>query len=83
MYLPFSLSLARWVLAAEDICLRKPIFSYVFRSGMSLSLILIFVCCSGCKKVLCDGVSVGNLSMEEKQNFQNVHMSSNFLVSLA
>ncbi|KFK44583.1 hypothetical protein AALP_AA1G277600 [Arabis alpina] len=76
MYLPFSLSLARWVLAAEDICLRNPIFSYVFRSGMSLSLVHF-------KKVLCNGVSVGNLSMEEKQNFQNVHMSSNFLVSLA
>lgn len=34
------------------------------------------------KKVLCMGVAVGNLSMEEKQLFQNVQMSVNFLVSL-
>lgn len=34
------------------------------------------------KKVLCMGVTVGNLSMEEKQIFQNVQMSVNFLVSL-
>ncbi|KAL0897505.1 hypothetical protein Bca101_081466 [Brassica carinata] len=34
------------------------------------------------KKVLCMGVAVGNLSMEEKQLFQNVQMSINFLVSL-
>ncbi|CAF2082015.1 unnamed protein product [Brassica rapa] len=33
------------------------------------------------KKVLCMGVAVGNLSMEEKQIFQNVQMSVNFLVS--
>ncbi|KAL0794761.1 hypothetical protein Bca101_066138 [Brassica carinata] len=34
------------------------------------------------KKVLCMGVAVGNLSMEEKHIFQNVQMSVNFLVSL-
>ncbi|TXG73610.1 hypothetical protein EZV62_002189 [Acer yangbiense] len=34
------------------------------------------------KKVLCMGVAVGNLAMEEKQLFQNVQMSINFLVSL-
>lgn len=34
------------------------------------------------KKVLCMGVAVGNVSMEEKQIFQNVQMSVNFLVSL-
>ena len=34
------------------------------------------------KKVLCMGVAVGNLGMEEKQIFQNVQMSVNFLVSL-
>lgn len=34
------------------------------------------------KKVLCMGVAVGNCSMEEKQIFQNVQMSVNFLVSL-
>ncbi|KAH7836855.1 hypothetical protein Vadar_006507 [Vaccinium darrowii] len=34
------------------------------------------------KKVLCTGVAVGNCSMEEKQIFQNVQMSVNFLVSL-
>ncbi|KAF5473853.1 hypothetical protein F2P56_005808, partial [Juglans regia] len=34
------------------------------------------------KKVLCMGVAVGNCSMEEKQLFQNVQMSVNFLVSL-
>ncbi|TXG58270.1 hypothetical protein EZV62_016099 [Acer yangbiense] len=34
------------------------------------------------KKVLCMGVAVGNLSMEEKQIFQNVQLSINFLVSL-
>ncbi|KAK6163545.1 hypothetical protein DH2020_000409 [Rehmannia glutinosa] len=34
------------------------------------------------KKVLCMGVAVGNLDMEEKQIFQNVQMSINFLVSL-
>lgn len=28
------------------------------------------------------GVAVGNVSMEEKQIFQNVQMSVNFLVSL-
>lgn len=34
------------------------------------------------KKVLCMGVAVGNMDMEEKQIFQNVQMSVNFLVSL-
>ncbi|KAH7365055.1 hypothetical protein KP509_18G006900 [Ceratopteris richardii] len=34
------------------------------------------------KKVLCMGVAVGNLEMEEKQIFQNVQLSVNFLVSL-
>uniref|UniRef100_A0A0E0G5P0 Ribosomal protein n=1 Tax=Oryza nivara TaxID=4536 RepID=A0A0E0G5P0_ORYNI len=34
------------------------------------------------KKVLCMGVAVGNCAMEEKQIFQNVQMSVNFLVSL-
>ncbi|KAH0634793.1 hypothetical protein KY284_037579 [Solanum tuberosum] len=34
------------------------------------------------KKVLCMGVAVGNMDMEEKQIFQNVQMSVNFLVFL-
>ncbi|MQM05512.1 hypothetical protein Taro_038320 [Colocasia esculenta] len=34
------------------------------------------------KKVLCMGVAVGNCQMEEKQIFQNVQLSVNFLVSL-
>ncbi|CAL5330685.1 unnamed protein product [Camellia sinensis] len=34
------------------------------------------------KKVLCMGVAIGNLSIEEKHIFQNVQMSVNFLVSL-
>ncbi|KAM0897807.1 hypothetical protein ACQ4PT_022320 [Festuca glaucescens] len=34
------------------------------------------------KKVLCMGVAVGHLGMDEKQIFQNVQMSVNFLVSL-
>ncbi|XP_061978583.1 large ribosomal subunit protein uL1y-like, partial [Populus nigra] len=34
------------------------------------------------KKVLCMGVAVGNCGMEDKQIFQNVQMSVNFLVSL-
>uniref|UniRef100_A0A453RRU9 Ribosomal protein n=1 Tax=Aegilops tauschii subsp. strangulata TaxID=200361 RepID=A0A453RRU9_AEGTS len=34
------------------------------------------------KKVLCMGVAVGNLSMDEKQIQQNIQMSVNFLVSL-
>ncbi|KAG5083948.1 hypothetical protein JHK82_054113 [Glycine max] len=34
------------------------------------------------KKVLCMGVAVGNCTMEEKQIFQNVQLSVNFLVSL-
>ncbi|KAE8733054.1 60S ribosomal protein L10a [Hibiscus syriacus] len=34
------------------------------------------------KKVLCMGVAVGNVAMVEKQIFQNVQMSVNFLVSL-
>ncbi|KAE8682450.1 60S ribosomal protein L10a [Hibiscus syriacus] len=34
------------------------------------------------KKVLCMGVAVGNVAMDEKQIFQNVQMSVNFLVSL-
>ncbi|CAN0929385.1 60S ribosomal protein L10a-1 [Linum grandiflorum] len=34
------------------------------------------------KKVLCMGVAVGNLDMDDKQIFQNVQMSVNFLVSL-
>ncbi|KAI3848191.1 hypothetical protein MKW98_019967 [Papaver atlanticum] len=34
------------------------------------------------KKVLCMGVAVGNLGMEERQIFQNVQLSVNFLVSL-
>ncbi|MCO5601860.1 hypothetical protein L7F22_055985 [Adiantum nelumboides] len=33
-------------------------------------------------KLLCMGVAVGNLEMEEKQLFQNVQLSVNFLVSL-
>ncbi|XP_020533179.1 60S ribosomal protein L10a-1 isoform X2 [Jatropha curcas] len=34
------------------------------------------------KKVLCMGVAVGHCGMEEKQIFQNVQLSVNFLVSL-
>ncbi|WOL03531.1 60S ribosomal protein L10a [Canna indica] len=34
------------------------------------------------KKVLCMGVAVGNCAMEDKQIFQNVQLSVNFLVSL-
>lgn len=34
------------------------------------------------KKVLCMGVAVGHCGMDEKQIFQNVQMSVNFLVSL-
>ncbi|KMZ72343.1 Ribosomal protein [Zostera marina] len=34
------------------------------------------------KKVLCMGVAVGNVGMDEKQIFQNVQLSVNFLVSL-
>ncbi|KMZ66065.1 Ribosomal protein [Zostera marina] len=34
------------------------------------------------KKVLCMGVAVGNVGMDEKQIFQNVQLSINFLVSL-
>jgi large subunit ribosomal protein L10Ae len=34
------------------------------------------------KKVLCMGVAVGNLEMDEKQLFSNVQLSVNFLVSL-
>ncbi|CAI5947780.1 unnamed protein product [Closterium sp. NIES-64] len=34
------------------------------------------------KKVLCMGIAVGNCDMEEKQIFQNVQLSVNFLVSL-
>ncbi|KAI3945561.1 hypothetical protein MKW92_051612 [Papaver armeniacum] len=34
------------------------------------------------KKVLCMGVVVGNVGMEEKQIFQNVQLSVNFLVLL-
>ncbi|KAG4395784.1 hypothetical protein GLYMA_19G029750v4 [Glycine max] len=34
------------------------------------------------KKELCMGVAVGNVNMEEKQIFQNVQLSVNFLVSL-
>ncbi|KAI3830632.1 hypothetical protein MKX03_016464, partial [Papaver bracteatum] len=34
------------------------------------------------KKLLCMGVVVGNFGMEEKQIFQNVQLSVNFLVSL-
>ncbi|CAN0924396.1 60S ribosomal protein L10a-1 [Linum grandiflorum] len=34
------------------------------------------------KKVLCMGVAVGNLEMDDKQIFQNLQMSVNFLVSL-
>ncbi|KAF9598724.1 hypothetical protein IFM89_031392 [Coptis chinensis] len=34
------------------------------------------------KKVLCMGVAVGNCGMDEKQVFQNVQLSVNFLVSL-
>ncbi|KAG6500963.1 hypothetical protein ZIOFF_040826 [Zingiber officinale] len=34
------------------------------------------------KKVLCMGVAVGNVAMEEKHIFQNVQMSVNLLVSL-
>ncbi|XP_020248240.1 60S ribosomal protein L10a-like [Asparagus officinalis] len=34
------------------------------------------------KKVLCMGVAVGNCAMDDKQVFQNVQLSVNFLVSL-
>ncbi|MCO5560517.1 hypothetical protein L7F22_014132 [Adiantum nelumboides] len=34
------------------------------------------------KEVLCMGVAVGNLEMEEMQLFQNAQLSVNFLVSL-
>ena len=34
------------------------------------------------KKVLCMGVAVGNVSMDDKMIFQNVQLSVNFLVSL-
>ncbi|RZC85636.1 hypothetical protein C5167_026309 [Papaver somniferum] len=34
------------------------------------------------KKVLCMGVDVGDLGMDDKQIFQNDHLSVNFLVSL-
>ena len=34
------------------------------------------------KKVLCMGVAVGNVGMDDKQIFQNVQLSINFLVSL-
>merc|ERR1712139_375088 len=34
------------------------------------------------KKVLCMGVAVGNVSMDEKQIYINVQMAINFLVSL-
>ncbi|XP_020890473.1 N-acylphosphatidylethanolamine synthase isoform X2 [Arabidopsis lyrata subsp. lyrata] len=30
--------LARWVLAAEDICFRNPIFSYIFRTGKCIPI---------------------------------------------
>ena len=33
--------LARWVLAAEDICFKNPVFSYIFRTG---KLSLLFCC---------------------------------------
>jgi len=29
----FDTKLARWVLAAEDICFRNSLYSYVFRTG--------------------------------------------------
>lgn len=34
---------ARWVLAAEDICFRNPIFSYIFRTGMLRFLVDLVV----------------------------------------
>jgi large subunit ribosomal protein L10Ae len=34
------------------------------------------------KKVLCMGVAVGNVSMEDKEVFSNVQLSVNFLISL-
>lgn len=34
------------------------------------------------KKVLCMGVAVGHVGMDDKQIFQNVQLSVNFLVSL-
>lgn len=34
------------------------------------------------KKVLCMGVAVGNVSMEDKEVFSNVQLSVNFLTSL-
>lgn len=42
-------ALARWVLAAEDICFRNPIFSYIFRTGMSYFL---FVASSQVKETI-------------------------------
>lgn len=34
------------------------------------------------KKVLCLGVAVGNVSMEDKECFSNIQLSVNFLISL-
>lgn len=34
----FDTKLARWVLAAEDICFRNPLYSYVFRTGKCIPI---------------------------------------------
>ncbi|KAL1205706.1 N-acylphosphatidylethanolamine synthase [Cardamine amara subsp. amara] len=36
--LSFDPELARWVLAAEDICFKNPIFSYIFRTGKCIPI---------------------------------------------
>ncbi|KAJ4874472.1 N-acylphosphatidylethanolamine synthase [Raphanus sativus] len=36
--LSFDPELARWVLAAEDICFKNPVFSYIFRTGKCIPI---------------------------------------------
>ncbi|KAF9673050.1 hypothetical protein SADUNF_Sadunf11G0108600 [Salix dunnii] len=43
----FDSNLARWALAAEDICFKNPLLTYFFRTGNHFFL-LIFVYCSQC-----------------------------------
>ncbi|KFK28720.1 hypothetical protein AALP_AA7G038400 [Arabis alpina] len=55
--------------------------SYIVQLTADFGVFLIHYVRFRSRKVLCTGVSVGNISMEEKQNFQNVNMSIKFLVS--
>jgi hypothetical protein len=48
----FDSNLARWALAAEDICFKNSLLSYFFRIGIFFSLLIFVLNCLLCLLVL-------------------------------